>query len=457
MKPNNKENYYTTLGLDKKCSKSDIDSAYRTLAIRWHPDKNKDNRETAEKRFREISKAYQILSDEQSRKNYDKHGVVDMSGSTDNLIDPFIFFKDVFKTENNDIPDVVVRLEATINELFVGFTRSVTFTRYSPCVKCNCTGTSNKQPDDCKKCTGRGILLETMEGGSMGYMMNEKKCSVCGGCGLNPDAKKCKKCDGNKYIKEDIECEVDVPAGAYDQYYIKLEDEGNYIPTNERKKNGNKSKSKERTDVMVVVGELVPDELQIRRGMFIREINRINKADLIMYVNVSQAEALTGIKKNLDYFGEKIGIDISEVVQNGDTVVIENMGMPYVPEELSDQRISTDKKRGDLFLIFRIEKPKLSVQQKKRLWQIITDTPYPVYEPMVNHQQTIGLDQYIEMHKNTKKNDRSSDDPDSDSDKSDYQPDNTSEQNDTSDGEKSLSEKSEQTDKNNQVKVINYK
>lgn len=394
---NNKsiENYYDILELDKTCTKADIESSYRRLAIQWHPDKNKNNGENAEKKFREISKAYQILSDDQTRTNYDSHGVI--VEDVENLFDPYEMFKNIFDTEFNKIPDVILTIEADIDRLYKGFTELIKFTRFSQCEKCNNMGTRDSKKADCGTCKGRGILLETVKGGKIGYMINEKKCKTCDGNGIDPRVKLCKKCSGVKYIKEDIECDVDVPPGAYDNYYIKLEDEGNFIPKDERKN------KKSRTDVIVVIKEKNQPECRFKRGMFIQEINRINMADILLSLDISFGESIVGIHKDIDFLaGEKIGVSIDNVICHGDVYVIKNMGMPLVPEELNKNQ---NQSRGDLFLRFIIDKEslsKLSKQKRNRMWQIITDTPYPNIIDIENIYPSINLESYIKERQQMK-------------------------------------------------------
>ena len=242
-------NYYDILNLKSNCSKEDIDNAYRTLAMKWHPDKHKGDKDDADKKFKDISRAYQVLSNLDTRKSYDAHGI---TSNTDKIIDPYAFFKNMMDEydEDNKVPNVIVKVDAPIDSLHAGFTETITFKRFSPCEKCDSTGTYKKIDGTCKPCKGRGSILETVKGGGMGYMMNEKKCNVCEGKGLDPMIKKCKTCTGNKYIEEEIECEVDIPKGAYDDYYIKTENTGNYIPKDERT---NKNK---RSDLIVVVKEI---------------------------------------------------------------------------------------------------------------------------------------------------------------------------------------------------------
>ena len=397
------QDYYTMLNLTKDCAKNDIESAYRKLAIKYHPDKNKDNIKEAEEKFKNISKAYQILSNDESRNNYDNYGIEQVNG-IGKIIDPYLVFKDVFDDEDNDTPNVIININIPMSKLYAGVTETVKFARYSPCIKCDAFGTSTKKNGDCSVCKGSGSVMETIKGGKMGFTMNEKKCSHCNGDGMDPDVKKCKKCDGNKYIKEDIECEIDIPVGAYDKYYIKLENEGNYIPKDEQKNN------KTRTDVLFVINETIdPNYSHIRRGMFIKEIGRINRADLIVSITIDYENAILGVKKEIDLFGiKKVGIDIENIIQNGDVYVVKNMGTNVVPEEVK----KTGLKYGDLFIVFSVNKPILNEQQKRRIWQIITGKSYPenIYIKDVN--KAINLIEYIDEHVDAKQKKYSDSDTD---------------------------------------------
>lgn len=378
------KNYYEILGIDDDCSFDDIKSAYRKLAIKWHPDKNKNDKATAEIKFKEISKAYQVLSDSDLRKNYDKHGVT--SNDVDNLIDPYDMFKHLFENDN-EIPNVIVKIDASIDDLYMGFTKSATYTRYSSCRKCNSTGTYDKSNGSCNTCKGMGMLMETIDGGKMGYMINEKQCNLCEGTGMNPEIKKCKKCEGVKYIKENIECDVNVPPGAYDNYCIKLENEGNYIPYENRLDNNN-----DRSDVLFIIKDITPKNSHIKRGMYIPELGRINMADILIDIDVSYENALCGLCEEFDYIaGKKISIDTSEIIQNNDIYVIRNYGMKLVPEEQN----KTSKTYGDLFVRFKVKKPKLDKMKIKRIWQIITGTAYQTKKEIADAHDIIDFQKYV--------------------------------------------------------------
>jgi len=286
-------NYYEILGLDKSCSHEDIIKAYKQKALIFHPDKNKENNKAKNQEiFTEITNAFNILSNPETRQNYDNSGI-DAEGS---LIDLQEIVDDILDKNNEEIPNVIINLNATINELYTGIIKEVNFIRFSPCKKCGNSGAFDNENDNdvnCVKCDGKGVILNSKKGGKLGFVINEKKCEMCNGDGINPDIIKCSVCNGNKYVKENVCCDVEIPCGAYDKYYIELENEGNWIPENERKNNNNN-----RTNVIVVINE-INNIANIKRGMFIKELNRINKADILINVSISFEEALCGLKKIL--------------------------------------------------------------------------------------------------------------------------------------------------------------
>jgi DnaJ-class molecular chaperone len=361
-------NYYEILGLEKSCSQQDIMSAYKQKALIFHPDKNKQGGE----KFKEITQAFQVLSNPEKRNNYDNSGV-DADGS---IIDLQEIVDDILEKNNEEIPNVIINLNATIQELYTGITKEINFIRFSPCNKCDELETEV----NCVKCDGKGLILNTKKGGKLGFVINEKKCDICNGDGLNPDIIKCSTCNGNKYIKENVCCDVDIPCGAYDKYFITLENEGNWIPENERKNNN------VRTKVIVVISETnnIPN---IKRGMFIKELNRINKADMLINVSISFEEAVCGMKKNIELINnKKVGIEIKEFINNGDIFVIKNCGFPVLENE---------NEFGDLFIMFDIIKPNLSIQQRKKMWQLITGTSYQEFEEINNIKELCSFEDYV--------------------------------------------------------------
>ena len=362
--------YYSVLEVEKSCTQEEIISSYKKKVLQYHPDKNKDNKELASINFKKIVQAYQILSDPIKRKNYDNKNSIDFQ----EIID------DILNKENDEIPNVIIELEVSINELYTGVIKEIKFSRYSPCNKCDGKGTKSKKNIYCSSCNGKGVFLNTSNGGKLNFILNEEQCNICEGSGLNPDIKKCSSCNGNKYIKEEIICDVDVPIGSYNNYSIKLENEGNYIPDDERKNNN------ERTDVIVIIKEI--NNIQnIKRGMYIKELNRINKSDLLIEIPITFEESICGFKKNIELINNNfIGIEFNNIILNGDIYVIKNCGFPII--EKKDEF-------GDLFICFSIIKPNLTIQQRKKIWQILTSTSYQEFDEINNIKNLIPLNTYI--------------------------------------------------------------
>lgn len=342
--------YYRILDVDKSCSLKDIDISYKKLVLLWHPDKNKQ--ENAIIKFREIMEAYRILSNPETRKKYDNENI-----------------------QEQQIPDVIIKIKATLKQLYTGFVETVSFDRFSECNKCEATGTKDKTNVECVNCKGVGLILEVIN-----LKVNEIDCYVCSGSGINPTLNLCTICDGHKFIKETVECEIDIVAGAYDNYIIRSENEGNIIPVNERIHN------KIRTDLIVVIEEIKDDIY--KRGVFIQELKKLSYADLLMTINISFAESIIGFQKELIFIDDtKFGIKIDTITQTGDMHIIKYAGMPNVPEG--------NNTRGDLFIRIIVNKPNLTKQKINKIYQIITDKPYPDVQNIKNIKNTINYINYI--------------------------------------------------------------
>lgn len=339
-------NYYQILGLDKTCSQTDIKKAYRNLCLKYHPDKN--NSEEAQELFNDISKAYHVLSDDNQRKNYDESGV----GVEGNIIDPFEIFNEMMK--DDDIPDIIVKVPLTMQELIYGITKDVNFERYSLCNTCNGAGVKSKIISDCLKCKGKGVILEFIDNNSDSgkpFSVNEKICDMCCGNGIDPECELCENCNGNKYVIENLETEIDIPAGAYDQYYLTFENEGNYIP-----------ETKERSKLIIVIKEEEDDKFS--RGVLIKELGRMSMADILYEMDISFEESLAGIKKRIDYFDNYIDIKIKGIINNQDIYVLKKYGLPVIDE-------NDDREYGDLFIRFNVKKPDISDDKIEKILKIL--------------------------------------------------------------------------------------
>lgn len=218
------KNYYDTLGVDKKASQDEIKKAFRKLARKYHPDLNPGDK-TSEQKFKELNEAYTVLGDEKKRAEYDQFGRSPYEGSgpgfdyrTYTSGDRFDFggfgdiFSDLFSggagAERHGVkgPDLVMRLEITLEEAFTGITRPVTFNREVYCK--DCSGLGAETYNQCDKCRGTGKLDM-----SKGFFKMSQPCNLCRGTGKKT-TKACKHCNGMDKTFHAETIKVKIPAGA---------------------------------------------------------------------------------------------------------------------------------------------------------------------------------------------------------------------------------------------------
>ncbi len=240
----NKRDYYEVLGLTKECSVTEIKTSYRKLARQYHPDVNNGDPE-AEDRFKEISEAYAVLSNEEKRRQYDSYG---FSGNPfdginfDSVFSEFgfgdifdMFFGNSFgggfgsgRGSRNRSRGSDIALETTIEfkDAAFGLKKEISYKVDIECDKCQGTGAANV--DDiatCSVCNGTG-QVRASRNTFLGSLITTSICINCGGKGKvvkNP----CKNCSGSGYIHSKREITVDIPAGISDGDRLKLSGRGN--------------------------------------------------------------------------------------------------------------------------------------------------------------------------------------------------------------------------------------
>jgi molecular chaperone DnaJ len=247
--------YYETLGVKKDASTEEIKKAYKRLARKHHPDVNKDNQKEAEKKFKEISEAYEVLADPQKRANYDRFGKegVHFEGGhftwqdfthQDDLRDIFgdIFenfgfgggsiFGDLFgqtartgrsrRVHKPSGEDVRIPLEITLKEAAEGTTKKIKIRLFEKCGRCDGRGGTTTT---CSRCNGNGEV-QVSRSSFFGQMVTVSTCPVCRGLGeVVKDA--CSDCHGEGRVKKEKQISVRIPAGVETGNYIPLRGEGN--------------------------------------------------------------------------------------------------------------------------------------------------------------------------------------------------------------------------------------
>ncbi len=248
--------YYETLGVSKDASTKEIKSAYKKLARKYHPDVNKENKKEAEKKFKEISEAYEVLADPEKRGNYDRFGKegVHFQGRNftwqdfthqDDLRDIFgdlfssfgfggsgSIFGDLFgqttrtrgsrKVYKPTGEDVRIPLEITLKEASEGTSKKIKIRLFEKCGKCNGKG---GKTTTCSRCNGNGEV-QVSRSSFFGQMVSVSTCPLCGGIGeIVKDA--CSDCHGEGRVKKEKQISVRIPAGVETGNYIPLRGEGN--------------------------------------------------------------------------------------------------------------------------------------------------------------------------------------------------------------------------------------
>ena len=240
-----KRDYYEILGVAKNASADDIKRAYKKLAIKYHPDKNPGDKE-AETKFKEAAEAYDVLSDEQKKTQYDRFGHEGLSSAGFggfssggfSFEDIFSHFGDIFSDiggfgfsgkrssrARGPAPgeDLQIGIALTLKEIAEGTVKKVRIKRQKACPDCNGKGGTGMKT--CSTCSGNGKVRRRMQS-IFGEMVNVTACPDCGGSG-ETISNKCKTCSGQKRVKTEDTIEVKIPAGVASGNYINLQGQGN--------------------------------------------------------------------------------------------------------------------------------------------------------------------------------------------------------------------------------------
>lgn len=342
-----KRDYYEILGVSKTASEVEIKSAYRRLAVEFHPDKNQGNKE-AEEKFKEAAEAYSILSDGQKRSRYDRfgHSGIGGSGGFDpgftNIEDIFDLFGfgDMFSgggSRRSTVQrgaDLRYDLEITLEEAATGKDAKIEIPRLETCDECKGIGTAEgSSPETCITCNGSGQTRY-----QQGFFSVMRTCPNCGGKGqIIKDP--CKKCRGAGRVENTKTLEVKIPAGVETGSRLRINGEG------ESGVNGGMS-----GDLYVFIHVTEHENFE-RQG-----------ANLYTSVPLSFAQAALGADievKTLNDGEEEIKIPAG--TQTGTVFRIKNQGMPNLG----------GRGKGDLFVAVTLITPKaLSREQRKILEQL---------------------------------------------------------------------------------------
>lgn len=349
------QDYYRILNVQKNVTQDELKKAYRKLAMEYHPDKNPGNKE-AERKFKEISQAYDVLKDEQKRAAYDRYGHDAFVNGGGNSASGFSgasssssggSFSDMFSDLFNDFmsggeqrgtngkikgADLRYNLSITLEEAFAGLQRKIQFWALCACDSCHGNGSKDgSAPVNCSTCNGHGRVRM-----QQGFFAVEKTCASCHGVGKvikNP----CNKCGGDGRVKKERTIAVTIPEGVEDGTRIRLSGEGEI---------GLRGGQAGDLYIFVAVKE---------HSLFIRE-----GADLHCKVPVKFAiAALGGVVEVPTIESTRANVTIPSGTQYGDKFRLRSKGMTI---------LQSGGRRGDMYVHAIIETPvKLTKKQKELL------------------------------------------------------------------------------------------
>ncbi|RMF49693.1 MAG: J domain-containing protein [Bacteroidetes bacterium] len=347
-----KKDYYAILGVSRDADLETIKRAYRRLAVQYHPDKNPGNRE-AEERFKEISEAYEVLSDPEKRRQYDLFGSVQGSGGIPN--DPFSqMVEEVFQSffggraprsrRPSAIPgeEVRIQVELTLEEIAQGTTRTVRYTRKVPCAACEGTGSRDRRPPQaCPTCGGSGQVAYRVGGGFFQQIVYQD-CPDCRGTGIrigNP----CPACGGSGLETRPHTQEIEFPPGAMSGLTLSLRGAGHFGPWGGPP------------------GDLLIEITEAPHPYFLRD-----GEDLIYEVWVAYPDLVLGTTLEVPTpTGEVLSVRVPPGTPSGEILRLEGKGLPRY----------ASRKRGDLLVQVHVWMPSQLSREAKQLLQTMRKDP----------------------------------------------------------------------------------
>ncbi|WP_407381788.1 molecular chaperone DnaJ [Helicobacter sp.] len=229
--------YYEILEIERTSDKEIIKKAYRKLALKYHPDRNPDDK-SAEERFKQINEAYEILSDDEKRQIYDRYGKDGLERQGKGFSGDFSGFGSIFedlfgqafgfgssRRERGESEkyerDFLMRLDLSFKEAVFGCKKSLSIVYKAPCKDCNGSGSADKQSTTCPDCRGKGQVFI-----QQGFMAFGQTCPRCQGVG-NVITNPCKACKGDGFTTKSEEVEISVPAGVDNEMRLRISGKGN--------------------------------------------------------------------------------------------------------------------------------------------------------------------------------------------------------------------------------------
>lgn len=365
----NKRDYYDILGVSRSADEKEIKSAYRKLAIKYHPDKNPDDT-AAEDKFKEAAEAYDVLSNAEKRQRYDQFGHAGNSasgggygGGSMNMDDIFSQFGDIFGGGGHPFEsffgggggggqrgggrrvvkgtNLRIKVKLTLEEIAKGVEKKVKVNKQVSCHTCDGSGAKDKSSyHTCSTCKGAGSVRRVTNT-ILGQMQTTSTCPTCNGEGVEITAK-CTTCKGEGLERGEETITINIPAGVSEGMQLSMNGKGNAAP-----RDGIAG------DLIILIEE-TPHESLKRDGL-----------NVIYDLYVNFVDATLGTSVEIPTIDGKAKIKIEAGTQSGKILRLKGKGIPEV----------NSYHKGDQLVYVNIWTPKVLSTEEKEVLEKLKDSP----------------------------------------------------------------------------------
>jgi molecular chaperone DnaJ len=322
------KNYYEILGINKDANSDEIKKAYRKAAMQHHPDKGGD-----EAQFKKIQEAYDVLSDETKKYNYDRWGTTGQKNDFFNFDDLFSAFgmRSPFSQQRRKAQDVVVQVSLSLDEVINGAQKRVRYRRKKICK--SCSGMGALEFEHCKRCQGRGQYIEVINT-PFGQMSTATNCPKCNGRGKSV-TKSCNQCHGNGTSEHEETLDLNIPIGSIEGHILAMSGAGH------------EARDHINGDLHILIQE-IPDHSFIRQGL-----------NLLHDIHISISDAVLGCDVQVDSPTGKFNVVIPKGCDSGRVFTLNSKGIPS----------REGKGQGDLLVKVNIKIPKILTHEQRELFE----------------------------------------------------------------------------------------
>ncbi|GGG93065.1 chaperone protein DnaJ [Parapedobacter pyrenivorans] len=358
-----KRDYYDVLGISRNADQAEIKSAYRKLAIKYHPDKNPDNKE-AEEKFKEAAEAYEVLSNSEKRQRYDQFGHAGgasggFGGGGMNMEDIFSQFGDIFGGGGSPFEsffggggqrggrrvtkgsNLRIKVKLTLHEIAKGAEKKIKVNKQVVCSTCDGSGAKDKSSfHTCRTCGGTGAVRRVTNT-ILGQMQTTSTCPTCNGEGVEISAK-CTACHGDGLVRGEETISINIPAGVSEGMQLSMSGKGNAAP-----------RGGVPGDLIILIEEL-PHESLKRDG-----------TNVIYDLYVNFVDAALGTSVEIPTIDGKAKIKIESGTQGGKILRLKGKGVPEV----------NSYHKGDQLVYVNVWTPKAVSSEEKDLLERLRNSP----------------------------------------------------------------------------------